>query len=152
MPTMQFAIDIDRPAEAVFGLITDLARYRTWLPPSNSFSNVAQLSSGPVVLGTPYIDTGPSAVFQGEVTQFRPHTHVTFYQASRFNLLTFNVGMNICIDYTLHEKDGGTHVIRNLALDLLGVLRLIQPVLLRTIRNENERILRTMKTYLEATS
>jgi hypothetical protein len=108
-----------------------------------------QLNSGPVKLGTAYMDGGPSLTFHGEVTCLEPHTRVAFYQASRSKLWAFNVGMDIEIEYALQPANGGTHVERTLTLDTSGIFTLGQPLLRRAIRQENERILARMKQVLE---
>lgn len=148
MATMHSAVDIARQPNEVFDLIADLAHYGAWLPPSRTFSNVIQLNSGPVKLGTAYVDQGPSLVFHGEVIEFQPPARMTFYQATRSSVLTFNAGMNITIDYGLHPIRAGTRVERMLTLDTLGFFTLLQPLLRRAIRQENERVLQRMKTHL----
>ena len=150
MATLLFTIEVARPPAVVFDLIADLAGYRAWLPPSRVFSEVIQLNSGPVKLGTAYVDRGPSLVFQGEVIDFEPPTLLTFYQATRSSVLMFDAGMNINIDYTLHQTAAGTCVERTLTLDTLGIFTLLQPLLRRALRQENERILQRMKAHLEA--
>ena len=150
MATLQFTIDIASPPKAVWDLITNLRRYDVWLPPSRAFRTIIQLNSGPVKVGTAYMDGGPSLTFHGEVTHLEPHTRVAFYQASRSKLWAFDVGMDVEIEYVLQPIDGGTHVQRMLTLDTSGIFTLAQPLLLRVIRQENERILARMKAHLEA--
>ncbi|MBD0343635.1 MAG: hypothetical protein ICV63_02110 [Coleofasciculus sp. Co-bin14] len=58
--------------------------------------------------------------------------------------------MDIKIQYTLQTVENGTEVTRDFTLYVLGILKLMQPILVSTIRKENERILQVMKTYLEA--
>ncbi len=150
MAMMQFTIDIASPPKAVWDLITNLRQYDLWLPPSRTFNTVVQLNSGPVKVGTAYMDGGPSLTFHGEVTQLEPYTHIAFYQASRSKLWAFDVGMDIEIEYALQPTGTGTHVERTLTLDTSGIFTLGQPLLRRAIRQENERILARMKAYLEA--
>jgi uncharacterized protein YndB with AHSA1/START domain len=147
---MQFSIVINRPIDTVFSLITDLKNYGKWLPASNIYSEITQISDAEVKLGTTYIDNGISMVMQGEITEFYPPCHITFSQKNQFKLLMFNLGMNIQIRYTLETVENGTKVTRDFTLYVLGILKLMQPVLVGTIRKENERILQVMKTYLEA--
>ncbi len=149
MATMQFGIDIASPPKAVWDLITNLRQYDVWLPPSRAFNTVVQLNSGPVKVGTAYMDGGPSLTFHGEVTQLEPYTRIAFYQASRSKAWAFDVGMDIEIEYVLQPAGTGTHVERTLTLDTSGIFTLGQPLLRRAIRQENERILARMKAHLE---
>jgi len=150
MATLQFGIEIASPPKAVWDLITDLRHYNVWLPPSRAFKTVVQLNSGPVKVGTAYMDGGPSLTFHGEVTRLQPHTRVAFYQASRSKLWAFNVGMDVEIEYTLRPTNTGTHVERMLTLGTSGIFTLGQPLLRRIVGQENKRILVRMKAYLEA--
>lgn len=152
MATMHFTIDIARPPKAVWDLITNLRQYDVWLPPSRAFRTVVQLNSGPVRVGTAYMDGGPSLTFHGEVMHLEPYARVVFYQATRSKLWSFNVGMDVEINYLLQPASTGTHVERTLTFDTSGIFTPLQPLLRRALRQENERILARMKTYLEATA
>ncbi len=87
---------------------------------------------------------------QGKIVQFNSPFHVTFFQGNKSNFLMFNVGMELKIQYTLEIEKNGTKVTRDFTLHVLGLVNLIQPVLVNTIRKENERILQVMKNHLEA--
>jgi hypothetical protein len=56
MPALHFAIRIEGPCEALFGLIADVTRYDRWLPRSRAFGAVTHVSQIPVSLGTEYVD------------------------------------------------------------------------------------------------
>ncbi len=152
MPEMQFHCMIKRPTEAVFQLITDLSNYDKWLPPSDVFIGTSTISDNPIKNGTTYLDRGPSAVLRGKVTTLIPPTQVSFYQATRFKKLGLSGEIAISASYALEPLENGTQVTRNISLTLAGILKLLQPVLLRRIRQENERILQMLKTYLESQS
>jgi len=149
MATLQFGIDIACSPKAVWDLIVDLRHYDRWLPPSPTFRTIVQLNSGPVKLGTAYMDGGPSLTFHGEVTHLEPYTRVAFLQASRSKLWAFNVGIDVEIEYVLQPTNGGTHVERTITLDTSGLFTLGQPLLRHALRQENDRILARMKAYLE---
>jgi uncharacterized protein YndB with AHSA1/START domain len=150
MPEKQFRIEIQVPPEAVFDLIADLAHYDRWLPGSNLYKSTMSISDDPVRKGTTYTDSGTSSKMKGEVSEFDPPKRLTFTQTSRSTLGT----LSIRIRYSLTPvKTGGavsTAVIRDYKLDISGLLKLAQPILVRTINRENERILQTMRDYLEA--
>jgi hypothetical protein len=70
----------------------------------------------------------------------------------RYNWPLLHPGLDIQIRYTLQAENGSTRVVRDINLNVVGVLKVAQPVLVRSITAENHRILAKMKAYLEAQS
>jgi uncharacterized protein YndB with AHSA1/START domain len=149
MAEMQFRTMINRPPEDVFALIADLANYHTWLPPSNLFDKLPDISDNPAKLGTTYVDQGQTIPLRGEVTEFQPPTRITFRQSTQIKRLGLTSGLDIQIRYTLTAIEGGTRVVRDIQLNVGGILKLLEPILIRQIRAENERILAMMKGWME---
>jgi uncharacterized protein YndB with AHSA1/START domain len=145
MTELQFETTIHRPVEAVFELIADLPNYGKWLPSSNLFGSVTEYSELPVRVGTQYVDKGPSSRMIGSVVEFEPPTHIGFRQTTvaMFGSLTVEVR------YTLAAVGEDTHFTRRVIITASGGYQLAQPMIVRAIRQENERILSTMKAYLE---
>jgi hypothetical protein len=145
MPELQFETTIHRSIDAVFGLIADLPNYGTWLPSSSLFGSVTEYSELPVRVGTQYVDKGPASRMIGAVREFEPPTRIGFRQTttSLFGSLTVEVG------YTLAAAGEDTHLMRRVTVTASGGYQLVQPMIVRAIRQENERILATMKAYLE---
>ena len=141
---MDFTIDIARPAEHVFALIADLPNYHRWLPPSGLYGATTRVSDTPVTLGTTYVD-GKQATLHGRVTEFRPPFALAFHQEARLLLSR----LTIDIHYRLEPLGTHTRVYRTTTPRLSGVLALLQPLIVRPIRNENRRTLAMMKQYLE---
>jgi uncharacterized protein YndB with AHSA1/START domain len=146
MPELQFETTIHRPSVTVFGLIADLPNYGKWLPSSSLFGSVTEYSELPVRAGTQYVDKGPSSRMIGMVTEFEPPTRISFRQmtTSLFGSLTVEVR------YSLAVGDDDTHLTRRVTVTASGGYQLAQPMIVRAIRQENERILATMKAYLES--
>ena len=141
---MDFTIDIARPPERVFALIADLPNYHQWLPSSGLYGATTQVSDTPVTLGTTYVD-GKQAPLHGRVTEFRPPVALAFHQEARLLLSR----LSIDIRYRLEPLGAHTRVYRTTTPRLSGVLALLQPMIVRPIRNENLRTLAMMKQYLE---
>jgi uncharacterized protein YndB with AHSA1/START domain len=141
---MDFTIDIARPVERVFALIADLPNYHRWLPPSGLYGTTTQVSDTPVTLGTIYVD-GKQATLHGRVTEFRPPLALAFHQEAGLLLSR----LTIDIRYRLEPLGADTRVYRTTTPRLSGVLALLQPLIVRPIRNENLRTLALMKQYLE---
>jgi uncharacterized protein YndB with AHSA1/START domain len=141
---MDFTIEIARPVEQVFALIADLPNYHRWLPPSRLYGTTTQVSDTPVTLGTSYVD-GKQATLHGRVTEYRPPYALAFHQEARLLLSR----LSIDIRYRLEPHGADTRVYRTTTPRLSGVLALLQPLIVRPIRNENLRTLAMMKQYLE---
>ncbi|HEY8326435.1 MAG TPA: SRPBCC family protein [Ktedonobacterales bacterium] len=141
---MDFTIDIARPVEQVFALIADLPNYHRWLPPSGLYGTTTQVSDTPVTLGTIYVD-GKQAKLHGRVTEYRPPFALAFHQEAG---LLFS-RLSIDIRYRLEPLGAHTRVHRTTTPRLSGMLALLQPLIVRPIRNENRRTLAMMKQYLE---
>jgi uncharacterized protein YndB with AHSA1/START domain len=142
---MDFTTDIARPATEVFAVIADLSSYHRWLRPSNLYVGTTRVSEVPTSLGTTYVDRSRQAILRGRVTQFRPPELIAFQQVTRSPLGRLAVD----IEYRLEEQGSSTRVYRTTSPHLSGLLTLIGPMLLRSIRNENLRTLAAMKQYLE---
>jgi uncharacterized protein YndB with AHSA1/START domain len=68
--TLPASADIRCPAEKIFDVITDFDGQDRWLAKSSAFRGTTAISSGPVTLGTTYVEPGPFGVRNGKVTEF----------------------------------------------------------------------------------
>lgn len=142
---MDFTIDIAAPREQVFALIADLPNYRRWLSPSNLYNTTTQVSDTQITLGTTYVDRSKQATLHGRITEFRPPDTIAFHQETQMSIGR----LIIEIQYRLEALGAGTRVYRTTTPKLSGVIVLLQPVIVRSIRRENTRTLQMMKRYLE---
>jgi carbon monoxide dehydrogenase subunit G len=143
---MDFTIDIARPIEPVFALIADLPNYQRWLPQSSLYNMTTQVSDNPIKLGTTYVDRSKQATLNGRITEYLPPHTVGFHQKTRLVLGS----LIIDIRYRLEALGAETRVHRTTTPHLSGLLALLGPMIVRSIRNENIRTLAMMKQYLES--
>jgi len=141
---MDFSIDVTSPIERVFDLLADLPNYPQWLPPSGLYATTA-VSETPIRLGTTYIDRSKQGPLHGRVTAYQPPHVLGFHQEARLALGR----LTIDIHYQLEEVEGTTRVHRTTAPQMTGLLALLSPLVIRSIRHENLRTLTRMKQYLE---
>jgi uncharacterized protein YndB with AHSA1/START domain len=142
---LRFETMIQRPIEDVFNLIADLPHYGQWLPPSSLYGSVTQYSALPVGRGTQYVDQGKVTRMTGRVTAFEAPKHITFQQST----VSMLGALEVEIRYTLESVSDGTRVIREVHVHPGGAFGLIQGRLLKSIRQESERILASMKAWLD---
>lgn len=143
---MDFVIEIAKPVEQVFALITDLPNYSHWLPPSGLYVTTSSVSDTPIKLGTTYLDRSNQANLQGSVTKYDPPNAVSFHQEMHLRIGRLIVD----IAYRLEADGAGTRVHRTTLPRFSGVVALFGPMVRRSIYRENRRTLAMMKQYLES--
>ncbi len=141
---MDFRIDVTSPIERVFELLADLPNYPQWLPPSSLYATT-EVSETPIRLGTTYVDRSQQGPLHGRVTEYQPPHVLGFHQETGFALGR----LTIDIHYQLEAVEGATRVHRTTAPQMSGLLALLRPMVIRSIRHENLRTLARMKQYLE---
>lgn len=148
---MVFRIHIDNTsAEQVFHLIANIDDYEQWLPNSNSFYGIRHVSDDPVKVGTTYTDGQGTLTMHGRVTKHIMPKEIGFHQKADFRMLrVLPAGMDINITYVMVQEHGGTTVLRNYDVAFTGMLRVLRPLVISRIREENNRILQVMKQVLE---
>ncbi len=140
MPHLQFAAWMNSSPETIYQVLTELNQYTSWLPASDLYRGTTTISDTSLQVGTTYVD---SVIMRGEVTELDPYFHIAFRQVGLRNML------EIRIRYTLEPKESGTQVHREITLSIRGVMRLFQPLLIRSISRENNRIMEQLKKYVE---
>ncbi len=139
--------EINCSAERVFDLIADLRGQVAWLSPSSSFKGTADISGGPVRLGTTYRETAPLGVRTGVVTEFDRPTRITFQQPMTLKMRAGVLG--ITVRYVLTPHGPITHVSRVSTLDVPGRLAVVTPVIVRASRVESARTVAALKRYAD---
>ena len=148
MIEIQYETEIHCPAEKIFDVIVNLRDYDRWLTTSKSFRGTTEISSDPVTLGTTYIESEPTGVRHGTVTEFQPPTQVTFHQPMSMKPHFLGI-IDIHLRYTLTPTAALTHVRRVCTLTIHWPLKLAQPLIVRQFRTENGRTLLALKAFAE---
>jgi len=131
MPDLQFSTDIYRPPEAVFGVLADIAHYSAWLPPSKTYVGTVDISDMPIKQGTTYVDKNTNGDMQGDIRAYQPPSLIVFHQHSKMP------DIDITIHYALTPIPQGTRLDRTTSLVFSGIFKLIQPLAVPRIREEN---------------
>lgn len=143
MARIEEHIGIRAPAGDVFAILTDAARWSTW---HTAIREAAQTSAGPVGVGT---------TFRG-VTELMgrrmPWTaKATEYEPDRAFTKEIDSG-SVFIDdhYTLVPTPGGTELTIRYEMRFSGVMRLMAPMIVHSMRKEVKKSLARVKQILEA--
>jgi carbon monoxide dehydrogenase subunit G len=117
---------IARTIEDVFDYVSDARNEPTWLPGARS---VEKTSQGPVGLGTTFVGqySGAGRV-EVELVEFQRPTRVTFRAHSRI------VDFDDVVDLTMRE--GVTHLDAHMTAEPRGAMRLVAPIMGRTMRRQ----------------
>src|SRR5471030_206943 len=107
MPRLQFTETIAGSAESIFAVIADLGAYHRWLPGSDAFGAITEISSDPIGLGTTYVDAGPSGERYGSIVEYTPPTNIGFHQPMQLTGLIRGT-IDITLSYTLESAQGTT--------------------------------------------
>ncbi len=153
MTVLHFTTAINAPPQAVFDRIADFAHYSQWLPPSGMFKSVMEISENPVQLDSTYVDKGTNSTMYGKVAVYHPPEKITFHQVTQIKMLSLTVAaVDVKIAYQLESWSGGTNLTRDVAVQISGLLKLMQARLLTGIAAESQRILAALKKGLEKTA
>jgi uncharacterized protein YndB with AHSA1/START domain len=141
--------EIVASAEKIFAAIVDLRGYERWLPTSNVFEGITDISSDPVALGTTWAEPGPNGVRHGTVTEFESPTRVTFHQPMTMRPRFLGV-IDITVSLTLTPSPRSVHVRRVVTFRVPWPLKLVQPFVVRQFGTESGRTLAALKTFAES--
>jgi len=149
MPDLHFTILIDGTTETIFALLADLSHYDRWLPGSEAFGAITEITPLPVGLGTTYVDAGPTGTRHGKVTEYDPPTRISFHQPMQVKQRGLTGTIDIHLRHTLEPVGQMIRVNRELTLHIHGLLKVAQPFVIAAFRKENERMLLALKQYVE---
>jgi hypothetical protein len=154
MPTTHpvFTARIEGSPETIFDLVADMPNYGRWLPGSDAFGATKDVSPYPVRLGTTYLDGGPAGLRPGSVTGYDRPKSLAFHQTMLLKRGPLTANVDVHIRMTFEPVDGATNVVRalDLAIQIPGLLKIAEPLVVAAFRKENARILAELKRYVEA--
>jgi carbon monoxide dehydrogenase subunit G len=132
-------IAIRAPAEKVFDFLADARNEPEWLPGAQ---RVAKVTDGDVGLGTRFEGLYSRAgAVDLELVEFERPRRLTFRASSR--VVAFDDAV------TLEEGDGTTLLRARMEAQPRGPMRVVAPVMARTMRRQFEKNWKHLKTALE---
>jgi uncharacterized membrane protein len=140
MAKMETSIVINRPIHDVFEVLSNFENNPKWA--SESFLEVKKTSQGPTGVGTTwrFVQKAFGQRIEGEA-------EITEYEPIRKSTLKTKWGL---FRMTYEPIEGGTQV--NLVLDELpgGFFRLVEPLVMGTVKSSIEAALANLKDLMEA--
>ncbi len=142
MIQIDFERDIAAPLPGVFARVIDIPGYASWLPEEGESRGGKLTSSGPLTVGTTYIDDTKHGPEAGEVVELEEPTRVMFRQ--QFSKLGLTIEEKLHT-YRLEATNGGTRVHYTFNWKLRGPLRFLDSFGARLATKERNVVLDALK-------
>jgi uncharacterized protein YndB with AHSA1/START domain len=136
------SVFINQPVEKVFAYLADTRNLCAWQ--ADLLEN-EQLTEEPIRVGTRFREvrrTGPrQSEIQAEITAFEPN--------KRFATKTV-IGPQATVSYAFNAENDGTRLTYQFALQTSGFMRLMEPLIVGSIKKDAEADFQKLKRILES--
>jgi uncharacterized protein YndB with AHSA1/START domain len=136
-------IDIEASAQAVYAALRALDAYPSWLGHSMVYRGT-QVGAPQPTTSLVYEDSTMVGRMRGELVEDMPDHMLEFHQSKLSGTLDAR------IRYTVDTTPSGTRLTRVGVLTTHGLLRVVQPMLVRMAAGESERTMKALKAYTES--
>jgi uncharacterized membrane protein len=135
------SIHLNYPVNQVFTFLADPAKQPTW---QANLIEIEQLTEGPMRVGTRIrevrrLGRRPTE-YQAEVTGFEPN--------KRFALRVIN-GPRVTLSYAFEPAEGGTRLRYEFVMRPSGMMRALEPLIIRSLRKQSSSDFEKLKDILE---
>jgi uncharacterized protein YndB with AHSA1/START domain len=141
MITHEVTIHLNRPVEQVFAFLLDTSELTTW---QSNLIKIEKITEGPLRMGSRFREIRrlgrKESKIQAEITTFEPN--------KRFETRTMTKPQ-VTVSYFLEPEDDGTRVEHRFVMLTSGLLRLLEPMIAKSIREENDLDFKNLKRVLE---
>ncbi len=140
MITHEVTIHLDKPVEQVFAFLMDTTQLTTW---QTNLIKIDKITEGPLRMGSRFQEVRRlgrrESEIQGEITAFEPN--------KRFETRTLTKPQ-VTVSYFLEPENGGTRVKHRFVMLTSGFMRLLEPMIAKSIREDNELDFNNLKRVL----
>ena len=137
----EVTIHLNRPVEQVFAFLMDTTQLTTW---QTNLIKIDKITEGPLRMGSRFQEVRrlgrKESRIQGEITAFEPN--------KRFETKT-STKPQVTVSYLLEPEEGGTRVKHKFVMLTSGFMRLLEPMIAKSIREENDMDFENLKRVLE---
>lgn len=137
----EVTIHLNRPVEQVFAFLMDTTQLTTW---QTNLIKIDKITEGPLRMGSRFQEVRrlgrKESRIQGEITAFEPN--------KRFETKT-STKPQVTVSYLLEPEEGGTRVKHKFVMLTSGLMRLLEPMIAKSIREENNMDFENLKRVLE---
>lgn len=137
----EVTIHLNRPVEQVFAFLMDTTQLTTW---QTNLIKIDKITEGPLRMGSRFQEVRrlgrKESEIQGEITAFEPN--------KRFETKTLTKPQ-VTVSYLLEPEEGGTRVKHRFVMLTSGLMRLLEPMIAKSIRKENIMDFENLKRVLQ---
>jgi uncharacterized protein YndB with AHSA1/START domain len=138
----EVSIHLNRPVEQVFAFLIDPNNLRTW---QSTLVENEQLTEKPMRVGTRFREVrqmGPRQTeVQAEITDFEPN--------KRFATKTLTKPQ-VTVSYSFEPENSGTQLNYKFIMQTSGFMRLLEPLIARSIKKDSHSDFEKLKHVLES--
>ena len=138
----EVTLHLNRPVEQVFAFLADYQNLPTWQ--SDLIEN-EQLTEGPLRVGTRFREvrrTGPGkSEIQAEITDFEPNKGFSTKTTTK---------PQVTVSYWLEGENGGTRLNYKFVMLTSGMMRLLEPLIAGSIKQDTASDFQKLKHILES--
>lgn len=137
----EVTIHLNCPVEQVFAFLMDTTQLTSW---QTNLIKIDKITEGPLRIGSRFEEVRrfgrKESAIPGEVTAFEPN--------KRFETKTLTKP-DVRVSYFLEPEDGGTRVKQRFVMHTRGFMWLLEPLIAKSIREENDLDFKNLKHILE---
>ena len=142
MITHEATIHLNQPVEQVFAFLMDTTKLTAW---QSNLIKIDKITEGPLRMGSRFQEIRRLGIkeseIQAEITAFEPN--------KRFETRTLTKPQ-VTVSYFFEPEDGGTRVKHRFVMLTSGFMRLLEPMIAKSIRDENASDFEALKRLLES--
>lgn len=135
-------VHLNCPIEQVFAFLMDTTQLTTWQP---NLVKIDKLTEGPLRMGSRFQEVRrlgrKESAIQGEIIALEPN--------KRFETRTLTKPQ-VTVSYFLEPEEGGTRLKHRFIMLTSGFMRLLEPLIAKSIREESELEFANLKRVLES--
>ena len=135
-------VHVKQPVEQVFTYLAEPQKLALW---QSNLVSMEPLTAGPLHAGSRFREVrvlrGRQSKIDSEVSDFEPYRR----------LATRTLGQpHVTVSYALRAENGGTRLTHEFTMETAGMMRLLEPVISRSIGKESDADLQRLKQLLES--
>src|SRR5918996_167622 len=137
----EVSIHLNQPVEQVFAFLVDTGKLSTW---QSNLIKSEPLTKGPLRTGSRFREirriNNKEEEIEAEITALEPNKRLETKTVTK---------PQARVSYSLDPEQGGTRLKYKFVLETSGLMRLLEPMIARSIKKDTEADFETLKRVLE---
>ena len=137
----EVSIHLSQPVEQVFAFLVDTSKLSTW---QSNLIKSEPLTEGPLRTGSRFREirriNNKEEEIEGEITALEPNKRLETKTVTK---------PQAKVSYSLNPEQGGTRLRYKFVLETSGLMRLLEPIIAKSIKADSEADFKTLKRIFE---